>query len=305
VSDQPPPLASSRAQSLYGCVTGSALIGVFLGAGLISMLLPLPRAYEGLRDPLAVGLGIGGVVFTALLAMLPLTLFRAGERKRMDHLFGILEMSGRDDIGHGAEYRGELAGRSTSASVSLDGASPVTRHTRASFGLDANTGTQMVVCRRGSPYLAILGPAATRHVLLLDQIDRDVRATHPGLARAFAATPLAWSAVDRLLQGVGEAEAALSVGPSSVMLRVDGEGATQFDADKVRAIYADLRVVAESVESLGPLDTPVAPGKGWLDRSHHDRRGMRWQQWAISCGCVSVLVGGWVLWVVSVLLPIG
>lgn len=300
MSTTPPEPATQRAQSLYGCVTGSALIGVFLGAGLVSMVLPLPGHLEGLRDPIAVGLGIGGVVATALLAMAPLLLFRSGERRRMERLFGGLEMTGRPDLGHGSEFQGTHGGRTRTASVSLDGASPVTRHTRASFGLGADTGTRMIWCRRGSPYLQAWSPPGCKHVLLLDRVEVDMRSTHPALGRALADDPTFWDDLQSLLQAPGEAERIVTVGPDHLMLRVDGDGATLFDVDDVQRIYETLERLAHAIEARGPLDHPVSMGTSWLDQAHSGRRRMRLQQWAMSCGCLSLIVLAWAAWVAAI-----
>jgi len=301
MSTAPPTPASKRAQSAFGCVMGTALIGVFLAAGLISMLLPLPGQFEGLRDPIAIGMGVGGVVATAMLGMVPLLLFRSGERKRMDRLFGGLEMTGKGDAGHGAEYRGTHNGRARSASVALDGASPVTRHTRASFGIDAHTGTRMVWCRRGSPYLQVWSPPGVKHVLLLDRVEVDVRSTHPDLARALANEGAFWDDLQSLLAGIGEAEALVTVYPDHLMLRVDGDGATLFDSRRVELLYDTLERLAVAIEARGPLDNPVDAKGSWVDVAHGNRGRMRWQQWTLSCGCVSVIVLGWVAWVVAII----
>ena len=301
MSTDPPAPASKRAQSFFGCVTGSALIGVFLGAGLVSMLLPLPAQFEALRDPIAVGLGFGGLVVTILVSMAPLLMFRSGERKRMDRLFGGLEMTGRGDAGHGAEYRGQVGGRSRSASVSLDGASPVTRHTRASFGLDATTHMRMVWTRRGSPYMQVWSPAGAKHVLLLDKMDVDVRATHPAIARAVADDPVFWGHLDQLLAGIGDAESLVTVGPDHIMLRVDGDGATLFDATKVEQLYATLEQLAVALEDRAPRDTPVHASRAWVDLAHTGRGSMRVQQWAMSLGCVTLIFVAWCAWVGAIL----
>jgi hypothetical protein len=298
----PPAMASSRAQSAYGCVMAGALIGVFLLAGLLSLVLPIPRQFEGLRDPIAIGGGIGGVVVVALLGMVPLLLFRQGERKRMDTLFGALEMTGQTDAGHGAEYRGTWKGRTRSASVSLDGASPVSRHTRASFGLDADTGTRMVWTRRGSPYMQVWSPPGARHVLLLDRLDVDARSTHPELARELANDPTFWDDLQALMAGIGEAESLVTVGPDHLMLRVDGDGATLFDAHRAQQIYELLERLARAVEARKPTDTPAQATQAWADLAHGSRKRMRRQQWATSLGCLTVVVLGWLAWVAAVIL---
>jgi len=300
-----PKPASKRVQSAYGCVTATLLIGVFLAAGVVSMLLPLPRTLEDLREPIAIGLGIGGVVVVALMSMAPLLLFRSGERARMDRLFGTLHMTGRSDPGHGAEYRGRWGTRACTASVSLDGASPVTRHTRASFGLDAHAQTRMVWCRRGSPYLQVWSPPDAKHVLLSHHPEVDVRATDPARARTLSDQPEFWAEVEALLGWSAEAESVLTVAPDHVMLRVDGDNATLFEAEQVHRVFTGLERIAIAIEAATPTEAAHPSSDAWIDLAHNARRSMRWRQWGISFGCVGLLLLGWVAWVGAIVWKAG
>ncbi len=297
---RPPDAASPWATKAYGCLLGTGMMGAFLLAGVVGILLPLPHRWEALRPPFSIATGVGSIVAIALLGGVPLLLFRAGERRRFDLLFGQLGLRGRSDPGHGAEYQGNIDGREHSASVSLDGASPVTTHTRASFGVDAATGVRLVLAKRGSPYLQVYQPTDCRHVLLAPGEPLDVRSTHPEIARAWLTDPKVRPVVNRLLAGHHDAASILTVGPDNLLLRVDGDGATRFNGAEAAARFDDLRTLAAALEQRAPDTGRLRADGSWLDLGHKGRRSLRIRQWAMSCGCLTFVALGWLGWVAAI-----
>lgn len=299
----PPPLASSKAQSAFGGVLGCGMIGGFLGAGLLAMLLPLPPRFEGFRDPLSVAMGVGSILFFAAIGMVAVTIGAGDEAKRLDRLFSHFGLRGASDPGHGRVYRGEHEGREVTVQAGTTGGSAFSRHSKCSVSVEAETGVRMLVGARGTPALNMATPASRKHVLLLDRVDIDLRSTHPELARALAAHE-AWAAVERLLAGIGNAPGVLVIEPQMVQLVVVGEGATHFDIPEIDQVLADLRAVAQTLEGLGPVPHP-ARGTSWLALGHLTPSTKRWQQWAMSLGCVSVIGLGWLAWVLAVAVDAG
>lgn len=296
----PPQLASKTAQSAYGCVMAGALMGGFLFAGLLAMLAPLPRHLEGLRDPLSVGLGLGSILAVVVLGFAPLVMFRPGERRRMDRLFGHLGLTGRADVGHGMEYRGTRQGREVRAAVTLDGASPVTRLGRAELSLDAQVGCRFLVAPRGSPHLHAYENNGTKHILLVDRPEVDVRASHPEHFRRLAADPELWTLIEDLMRGLHDAHGLVQAGPRHLMVGIAGEGATLFDHTVADDIFERLTRLALAIEAAGLPDNP-ATDSVWHEQAHTNRRALRIQQWAMSAGCLTLVLAGWAAWVLAVL----
>ncbi len=299
----PPPLASSRTQRAFGAVMGCGMMGGFLGAGLLAMLLPLPARYEGFRSPIAVAMGVGSIVFFVLVGMIPMLIGGGDEAKRLDRLFGALGMAGADDPGHGRIYRGERDGRAAIAQAGTTGGNGFSRHAKASFSLGCDSGLRMLVGARGTPALNMARMGDRKHVVLMDRTHFDIRATHPPLARALADDP-AWQAVEALLAGVADAPGVLMVEPDAIQLIVVGEGATHFDVPEVEALFAGLATVAAALERLGPA-TPPARGESVLALGHLTPTTQRWKQWAMSAGCLSLVVLAWLGWVAAVAVDAG
>lgn len=299
----PPPLPSVRREKLFGGVLGCGMMGSFLGAGLIAMLLPLPHRFEGFRDPLAVAFGVGSILFFVVVGMVPVYLNSGEEGRRLDRLFGSFGLLGASDPGHGRVYRGEHQGRETTVACMLTGGNAFARNSKASFSVSANIGLQALMAPRGTPALNMARPAGRKHVLLLDRKHIDIRASHPALIRALADDP-AWADVDGLLAGISESPGVLVFEPEMVQALFIGPGATTFDVPDAQRILRQLGGVANALERLGPA-SPPSSGTSWLSLSHTAPTAKRWQQWAMSLGCLTLVTLGWLAWVLAIAIDAG